>query len=112
MSKCGKNKELAHGPQVSVSLIGKMESICFMQWGEKKKRHIVHISLLPHDCSRIFASLGITSQTLHVLVKISYNIVHWWISCGKWKNRDKNNRLVQLQNDDWLLLTSDFIDLF
>ena len=23
--------------------------------------------------------------------------MHWWVSCRKWKKRDKNNRLVQLK---------------
>ena len=55
-SKCGKNKEVAHEPQASVSPMflphfdvprllwsiteqthGNMEPICFIQWSEKKK---------------------------------------------------------------------------
>ena len=37
---------------------GNMESICFIQWSEKKKTD-THTCLVPLDCSRICASLGI-----------------------------------------------------
>ena len=61
-SKCGKNKEVAHEPQESVSLMliyhilassvvyywtethGNMESICFVQWSEKKKERYTYLS--------------------------------------------------------------------
>ena len=29
--------------------------------------------------------------------KIRYDIVHWWVSCGEWKKKDTNNRLVQFK---------------
>ena len=37
---------------------GNMESICFIQWSEKNKDD-THTCLIPLDCSRIWASLGI-----------------------------------------------------
>ena len=74
-SKCGKNNEVAHEPQaewvtdvfttfwrplwsITEQTHGNMESICFIQWSEKKKTN-THTCLVPLDCSKICASLGI-----------------------------------------------------
>ena len=90
-SKCGKNKEVAHEPQASVSLMfwphfwrllwsiteqthGNMESICFIQWSEKKKTY-THTCLVPLDCSRICASLGNFSQTLLFVSASSFFVI-------------------------------------
>ena len=64
MSKCGKNKEVAHEQQASVSVMcsshfdvfcdlmiteqthGSMESICFIKCSEKKKKTDTHFCLV------------------------------------------------------------------
>ena len=74
-SKCRKNKEVAHELHASVSLMfvtfwrllwsiteqthGNVESICLIQWSEKYKDRYTHTCIVPLDCSRICASLGI-----------------------------------------------------
>ena len=74
-SKCGKNKKVAHEPQVSVSLMFLPHFYVFcdlllnrpmVTWnlfvsynGQKRKKTDIHTCLVPLDCSKIWASLGI-----------------------------------------------------
>ena len=75
-SKCGKNKEVAHEPQASVSVMAVLphfDVFCDLSlnrptepWNlfvlyndQKRKKTGTHTCLVPLDCSRICASLGI-----------------------------------------------------
>ena len=74
-SKCSKNKEVAHEPQASVSLmfLPHFDVICDLllnrpaaTWNlfvfyndQKRKKTNTHTCLVPNDCSRICASLVI-----------------------------------------------------
>ena len=74
-SKCSKNKEVAHKPQASVSLmfLPHFDVICDLllnkpaaTWNlfvlyndQKRKKTNTHTCLVPNDCSRIYASLVI-----------------------------------------------------
>ena len=74
-SKCGKNKEVAHEPQANVSLmfLPHFDVLCDLllnrptaTWNlfvlyndQKRKKTDTHTCLVPLDCSRICASLGV-----------------------------------------------------
>ena len=87
-SKCGKNKEVADKPQASVSLmfLPHFDILCdlllnrptatwnlFVLYNDQKKKTDTHTCLVPLDCSKICASLGIfKSQTLYFVSFFSF----------------------------------------
>ena len=83
-SKCRKNKEVAHEPQASVSLLflPHFDVLCDLllnrptaTWNlfvlyndQKRKKTDTHTCLVPLDCSKICASLGIFSKHISFLL--------------------------------------------
>ena len=90
-SKCGKNKEVAHEPQASVSLIFLPHcdilynlllnrptatwNLFVLYNDRKRKKTDTHTCLVPLDCSRICASLGNFSQTLLFVSASSFFVI-------------------------------------
>ena len=86
-SKCRKNKEVAHEPQASVSLLflPHFDVLCDLllnrptaTWNlfvlyndQKRKKTDTHTCLVPLDCSRICASLGIFKSQALLFVSAS-----------------------------------------
>ena len=87
-SKCGKNNEVAHEPQASVSLVflPHFDVLCDLllnrrtvTWNlfalyndQKRKKTDTHTCLVPLDCSRICASLGIFKSQELLFVSVSF----------------------------------------
>ena len=123
-SKCGKNNEVAHEPQAIVSLmfLPHFGVICDLllnrpttTWNlfvlyndQKRKKTNTHTWLVPPDCSRICASLGILNSQALLFVSASsffffilvvYSFFEKFFnvfSCSK-----QNNDETILQNGDF-----------
>ena len=105
-SKCGKNKEVAHEPQLSVSVmfLPHFDIFCdlllnrppatwnliilFYSMIRKEKRPTIHICLESLDCLRICASLGIFKSQM--LLFVSASSFFLYLTCNQFLQKVLN----------------------
>ena len=122
-SKCRKNKEVAHEPQASVSLLflPHFDVLCDLllnrptaTWNlfvlyndQKRKKTDTHTCLVPLDCSKICASLGIFSKHISFLllfffILLGYGFFETFFNvffCSKQNNSENILQNSESRND-------------